>query len=61
MKNVSIAVALFLLASLPIAIAQTTTGQITGTVVDSAGAVVAGATVQMTNEITKQVRHFTTS
>jgi len=61
MKNVSIAVALFLLAIAPIANAQTTTGQITGTVVDSAGAVIAGATVQVTNGITKQVRTFTTS
>ena len=46
---------------LPILNAQTTTGQITGTVVDSAGAVIAGATVQVTNGITKQVREFTTS
>src|SRR5580692_1929675 len=61
MKNVSIAVAIFLLAILPIANSQTTTGQITGTVVDSAGAVIAGATVQVTNGITKQVRVFTTS
>ncbi len=61
MKNVSIAVALFLLAILPNANSQTTTGQITGTVVDSAGAVIAGATVQVTNGITKQVRVFTTS
>lgn len=45
----------------PIANAQTVTGQITGTVIDSAGAVVAGATVQVTNGITKQVREFTTS
>ena len=61
MKNVSLAVAFTLLALTPIANAQTVTGQITGTVVDSAGAVVAGASVQVVNGITKQVRTFTTS
>jgi hypothetical protein len=61
MKYVSLAVAIFLLAMPPIANAQTVTGQITGTVVDSAGAVVAGASVQVTNGITRQVRTFTTS
>jgi Carboxypeptidase regulatory-like domain/TonB-dependent Receptor Plug Domain len=40
--------------------AQTVTGQITGTVVDSGGAVIAGAEVQVTNETTKQIRQFTT-
>ncbi|HVW86151.1 MAG TPA: carboxypeptidase regulatory-like domain-containing protein [Bryobacteraceae bacterium] len=45
---------------LPTANAQTVTGSLTGTVADSAGAVVAGATVQLTNEITKQVREFKT-
>jgi Carboxypeptidase regulatory-like domain len=61
MRYVSSVVAILLLAMLPIANAQTVTGQITGTVVDSAGAVIAGATVQITNEVTKQVREFTTS
>jgi hypothetical protein len=61
MKYVSLAVAIFLLAMMPIANAQTVTGQITGTVIDSAGAVIAGANVQITNGITKQVREFTTS
>ena len=61
MKYVSSAVAILLLAMMPIANAQTVTGLITGTVIDSAGAVVAGATVQITNGITKQVRTFTTS
>jgi hypothetical protein len=61
MKNVSLAVFVVLLALVPLANAQTVTGQITGTVVDSAGAVIAGATVQITNEVTKQVREFTTS
>jgi Carboxypeptidase regulatory-like domain/TonB-dependent Receptor Plug Domain len=61
MKYVSLAVSSLLLALMPIANAQTVTGQITGTVVDSAGAIVAGASVQVTNGITKQVRTFTTS
>jgi len=66
MKYVSLkCLALFALiacfAISPAALAQTVTGQITGTVVDSAGAVVAGATVQITNEITRQIREFSTS
>lgn len=38
--------------------AQTVAGQITGAVVDSGGAVVAGAQVQVIHETTKQVRQF---
>ena len=49
-----------LLAMLPAANAQTVTGSLTGTVVDPGGAVVAGANVQLTNEVTKQVREFNT-
>src|SRR5258708_10209602 len=41
-------------------IAQTVTGQLTGTVVDSAGGIVVGASVQITNEVTKQIRQFST-
>ena len=40
--------------------AQSVTGQISGTVTDSANSVVAGATVQLTNDLTKQVRTLTT-
>jgi hypothetical protein len=61
MRHVSTAATLLLLAILPISNAQTVTGQLTGTVVDSAGAVVAGANVQISNDISKQVREFTTS
>src|SRR5271163_3834731 len=50
-----------LLALPPAANAQTVTGSMTGTVVDSGGALVVGATVQLTNEITKQLREFNTS
>jgi hypothetical protein len=49
-----------LLAMLPAAHAQTVTGSMTGTVVDSGGAIVVGAKVQLTNEITKQIREFET-
>src|SRR5580704_12342401 len=60
MKYVPLAVLCLLVAMLP-ANAQTVTGQITGTVVDSGGAVVAGATVRISNSVTRQVREFTTS
>ena len=40
--------------------AQSVTGQISGTVTDSADAAIAGATVQLTNDLTKQVRTLTT-
>jgi hypothetical protein len=40
--------------------AQSLTGQITGTVVDSGGALMPGADVQLTNDLSKQVRAFTT-
>ena len=49
------------LALLPAAYAQTVTGSLTGTVVDSTNAVVAGAAVQLTNEISKQQREFVTA
>lgn len=40
--------------------AQSVTGQISGTVTDPAGAVVTGATVQLTHDLSKQVREFST-
>ncbi|MBM3729000.1 MAG: carboxypeptidase regulatory-like domain-containing protein, partial [Acidobacteria bacterium] len=48
------------LLALPLA-AQITTGEITGTVSDSAGAVIAGATVTATNPATNTTRTATTS
>jgi hypothetical protein len=60
MKNVSLAVVLVLLALVPIANAQTVTGSVSGTVADSAGAVVVGAKVQLINDISKQTREFNT-
>jgi hypothetical protein len=47
-----------LLALLPIANAQSVTGQIAGTVVDSAGAIVAGANVQLTHDLSQTVHKF---
>ena len=51
---------LLLAVTLPPAIlnAQSVTGQVSGTVVDPAGAVIAGAQVQLTNDLTKQTRGF---
>src|SRR5437899_11369462 len=51
--------AMLLLALAPWANGQTVTGQISGTVVDQAGAVVVGATVSVINDISKQAREFT--
>jgi type 1 fimbria pilin len=54
-------VAFLLLALRPAAHSQTVTGSVTGTVVDPSNSVVAGAAVQLTNDITKQQREFMTS
>ena len=44
---------------LPQASGQSVTGQISGTVTDPGGAVIAGAQIQLTNDLTKQTREFT--
>jgi hypothetical protein len=49
-----------LLALLPAASAQTVSGQIAGRLLDPTGAVIVGAKVQLTNDLTQQVREFTT-
>src|SRR5579864_4536710 len=49
-----------LLAMLPTVSGQSVTGQISGTVADSAGAVIPGAVVQLTNDLSKQTHTFTT-
>ncbi len=62
MKLTRIAITLMslLLALLPAANAQTVTGSVSGTVVDSGGAVVVGASVQLINDISKQIREYKT-
>ncbi len=50
---------LSVLALLPTASAQSVTGQISGTVVDPAGSVVPGASVQLTHDLSQTVRSFT--
>jgi len=50
---------LFLVVSLP-AHSQTVSGEISGSVIDPAGAVIAGATVELISDLTQQVRTFVT-
>ena len=45
----------------PLSRAQSVTGSVSGTLLDSAGAVVTGAPVQLVNEISQQVRESTTN
>ena len=52
-------IVLCLLAVLPTVYGQSVTGQISGTVADSAGAVIPGAVVQLTNDLSKQIHTFT--
>jgi hypothetical protein len=61
MKKVWMFFAVFcVLATLPTVTGQSITGQITGSVVDSAGGVVPGASVQLTHELSQQSNSFTT-
>ena len=60
MSRVQVAAAIMLLAMLPTANAQSVTGQIAGTVVDPAGAIVAGASVRLTHDLSQQVHQFVT-
>src|SRR5260370_39199509 len=48
-----------LLATLPVVNGQSVTGQISGTVSDSAGAVIPGAAVKLINNLSQQVHSFT--
>jgi hypothetical protein len=50
-----------LLALTPVVNAQTVTGSVSGTVVDSGGALVVGADVQLINDVSKQVREYKTA
>src|SRR5579884_639670 len=61
MRSIGIAcLVLLLIALAPAAKSQSVTGQVSGTVADAAGAVVAGAQVQLANNLSKQVRLFKT-
>ena len=62
MKRVGylVTVLICLLAMLPAVYGQSVTGQISGTVVDPAGGIVPGATVQLTHDLSQQVRKFVT-
>ncbi len=58
--RISACVFSLLLASLPTASAQSVTGEISGVVVDPAGAVVPGAAVQLIHVLSQTVHRFTT-
>ena len=55
-----VTVLICLLATLPAVYGQSVTGQISGNVVDPAGAVIPGVNVLLTNDLSKQVHNFTT-
>jgi hypothetical protein len=58
-RTVATLLSTLLVASLSVR-AQSVTGQISGTVTDPAGAAIAGATAQLTNDLTKQLRTIVT-
>src|SRR5260370_5158839 len=55
-----VTVLICLLAALPAVYGQSVTGQISGVVVDPAGAVVPGADVQLIHDLSQTIRHFAT-
>jgi len=59
-KRLIAALLFAVLAISPAAFAQSVTGQISGTVTDASGAVVAGAAVKLTHDLSQQTRQFTT-
>jgi hypothetical protein len=57
----SIAYVLVVLAAMaPASVAQTVSGQVSGRVIDPEGAVIGGASVRLTSELTQQARDFVT-
>ncbi len=60
LAQVSAAFGLSLLVLAPAARSQTITGQIAGRLIDPAGAVISGAPVLLTNDLSKQTRQFVT-
>jgi hypothetical protein len=63
MKQTKITVTLMslLLALMPAANAQSISGSVSGTVVDSGGAVIVGASVHLVNAVSKQIRDYKTN
>ena len=59
MRTVAIGLAALLVSS-PSIRAQSVTGQVSGTLTDSSGSAIAGASAQLTNDLTKQVRSLVT-
>src|SRR4051794_36284029 len=59
-KRLIAALLFLLLAAVPTAYSQMMSGQITGRLADSGGAVIVGAKGQLTNELTSQAREFLT-
>ncbi|MCU1327952.1 MAG: Cna domain protein [Bryobacterales bacterium] len=59
-KNICRIFLSLLLAIAPAAYSQTVTGSVSGTVADSGGALVVGAAVTLTNDISKQTRDYRT-
>ncbi len=57
MKNFCI---LLMLATLPALNGQSVTGQVSGTVVDASGGILSGAAVQLTHDLSRQMRDFST-
>lgn len=60
MRTKILALSLALLAMTPAAYSQMMSGQVTGRLVDAAGAVIVGAKTQLVNELTSQTREFQT-
>jgi uncharacterized protein (DUF2141 family) len=58
-RNIAL-LAVVLMLVMPVASAQMMSGQITGRLVDQAGAVIIQAKVRLTNDLTQQVREFET-
>ena len=59
--NIAVLAALILFASAPALHAQTANGQVNGTVTDTSGAIIPGATVKLTNIGTKIAKEVTTN
>ena len=59
-QSTTLFLCLLLLAFVPAAVAQSVTGQISGNLTDQGGAVIVGAKVELTHDLSQQVREFPT-